>query len=229
MRIVGRAVFPKFALGAFQRPELGDGAAVTAKLLAAPEAAPDQVDIYTFMLLRFRAGMNESALLARLGKEIVQLGPCPLGPCLIINQRPDEVATYAQIDGTPFILTAVLAFLAMTALGHTLVTSIRRRRRDLAVLKTLGLSRRQISAVVTWQATTLAAAATVIGVPVGLVLGKWAWSRFAQQLGIATDFRVALLALVVTIPAAITLANLIAAGPGWLAGRIRPAMVLRSE
>ena len=48
--------------------------------------------------------------------------------------------------------------LAVAALGHTLVSSIRRRRRDLATLKTLGFTRGQVSATVAWQATTFAPA-----------------------------------------------------------------------
>ena len=45
------------------------------------------------------------------------------------------------------------------AIGHGLVSAVHRRRRDLALLKTLGFRRAQISATIAWQATTVAAAA----------------------------------------------------------------------
>ena len=52
-----------------------------------------------------------------------------------------------------------------------LVSSLRRRRRELAVLKTLGFSRRQVRATVAWQASTVAAVGLVVGIPLGLLVG----------------------------------------------------------
>ena len=49
---------------------------------------------------------------------------------------------------TPLYLGVALAVGAIVALALTLVTSVRRRRRDLALLKTLGFTRRQLAAVV---------------------------------------------------------------------------------
>jgi hypothetical protein len=37
------------------------------------------------------------------------------------------------------------------------------------------------------------------------------------------------LLVLLAIPAVLVLANLIAAGPGWAAARLRPALVLRTE
>ncbi len=82
------------------------------------------------------------------------------------------------------LLSGLLALAALGTLVHTLVMSIRRRRRDLAVLKTLGFVRRQVSATVAWQATTLAGIALVIGLPVGAVVGRWAWTIFANAIGV---------------------------------------------
>src|SRR3954462_2613495 len=65
----------------------------------------------------------------------------------------------------------------------TLLASVRRHRRDLAVLKTIGFVRRQVSATVAWQATTLALGALVAGVPAGLALGRWTWRLVANGLG----------------------------------------------
>jgi ABC-type lipoprotein release transport system permease subunit len=50
---------------------------------------------------------------------------------------------------------------------HTLVTSVRRRWRDLAVLKTLGFTRGQVGATVAWQAITFAVVALAFGLPWG--------------------------------------------------------------
>lgn len=71
----------------------------------------------------------------------------------------------------PLALGLVLVALAVGTLAQVLLTSVRRRR-DLAVLKTLGLSRWQVQAVVAWQAVALAAAALAVGLPLGVVAGR---------------------------------------------------------
>jgi ABC-type lipoprotein release transport system permease subunit len=42
-----------------------------------------------------------------------------------------------------------------------------RRKRDFAVLRTVGVVDRQVSATVAWQASTLAVVGLVLGVPLG--------------------------------------------------------------
>ena len=44
-------------------------------------------------------------------------------------QRPAEILNYGSLGGTPALLGAALAAGAVVALGITLVTSVRRRRR----------------------------------------------------------------------------------------------------
>ena len=57
----------------------------------------------------------------------------------------------------------------------TLIASVRRRRRDLALLKTLGFTERQLAATVAWHATTAVAIGVVFGVPLGVAVGRWLW------------------------------------------------------
>jgi ABC-type lipoprotein release transport system permease subunit len=97
------------------------------------------------------------------------------------------------------------------------------------VLKTLGLLRSQVLAVVSWQASALTATALLAGLPLGIVAGRWSWVLFARSVGAAGHADVPVPLVLLTIPAALLLAGLIAVGPGWAAARIRPAPVLRSE
>ena len=60
-------------------------------------------------------------------------------------------------------------------MGNTLVSSVRRRRKDLAILKTLGFLRRQLMLVIGWQATSFSVFALLIGIPLGVVGGRSAW------------------------------------------------------
>ena len=64
------------------------------------------------------------------------------------------------------------------------MTAIGRRRRDLAVLKTMGFVRRQVTITVAWQATAMVAIALLVGMPIGVALGRWAWTLLAGQLGV---------------------------------------------
>ena len=119
--------------------------------------------------------------------------------------------------------------MAAGTLAHTLASSTRRRRRDLAILKSLGFIRRQLRQAVAWQATTIAGIALLIGLPAGVAAGRWAWRLLAAQLGVLPEPAVPITTILIVIPAALVLANLIAAAPAQAAARTQPAAVLRTE
>ena len=83
----------------------------------------------------------------------------------------------------PLILAGLFGLVALATLVHVLVTSVRRRRRDLAILRTIGFTRRQIVATIAWQATTIAVIALLIGVPLGFLVGRFTWALFADHGG----------------------------------------------
>jgi ABC-type antimicrobial peptide transport system permease subunit len=233
MRITGTVVFPAFGLPALAATDLGSGAVVTAPLLSGVTVSTHcdgSVTCYNFFLLRYRDGAVPATAAATLQARAAQAG-CPPGMCTVTtDQRPGEIKNYAGIRDTPLILALVLALLAVGTLAHVLVTAVRRRRRDLAVLKSLGLTRSQLHAVVAWQATALAAGALLIGVPAGIIAGRWTWAVFATTAGVSSQATVVLPVVLLAVPAVtLILANLIAAFPGRAAARLRPATVLRTE
>ena len=134
-----------------------------------------------------------------------------------------------SVDGLPLLLAGLIVLLGMMMLGNTLVTSVRRRRRDLAILKTIGFVRPQVAAVVAWQATSFALLALLVGLPLGIVGGRWAWSAVDSGLGSASPAIVPVLAVALIVPGTLVAANAISAGPGWRAARVHPASVIRSE
>ncbi|HYB14547.1 MAG TPA: ABC transporter permease, partial [Streptosporangiaceae bacterium] len=177
MRIVGVAVFPAFSRGSFTPTDLGTGAVVPASVLSEPFAATNctkDETCYNFFLVRYRPGTDLTAAAARLTTVAVTKGQCPVFQCTVnSDQRPGDIEGYAAIRDTPLVLGAVLALLAVGTLAHVLLTGVRRRRRDLAVLKTLGLVRSQVLRVVAWEASALAAAALLVGLPLGVLAGRW--------------------------------------------------------
>lgn len=97
------------------------------------------------------------------------------------------------------------------------------------MLKTLGFTRPQISLAIVWQSTTLVVVALVVGLPIDAASGRWLWTAFARQLGVAPDPLTPLNALLLTIPAAILVANMVAAVPACSAAQVPPSRVLRAE
>ncbi len=232
MRIVGVAVIPSFGRGGFAPTDLGNGAIVPASVLSEPFALGDcttHETCYNFLLLRYRPGTDLNAAAAQLSRLATVLG-CPLFTCIATSdQRPGDIENYAAIRDTPLVLGAVLVLLAVGTLAHVLLTGVRRRRRDLAVLKTLGLVRSQVLRVVAWEASALAAVALLVGLPLGIIAGRWAWAIFAGSAGVSGVADVPVPLVLLAIPVTLVLANFIAAGPGWDAARVRPASVLRTE
>ncbi len=144
-------------------------------------------------------------------------------------QRPAEIVNYRSTGATPALLAGALAAGAVIALGLTLATSVRRRRHDLALLKTLGFTQRQLAAALAWQASVAAVIGVVVGVPVGIALGRWLWDLFARQIYAVPDATVPVVSVVVVALGALVLANIVAALPGRSAARTPTAVLLRSE
>ena len=232
MRIVGEAVFPSFGRGSFAPTDLGAGAIVSASVLSepfAPAHCTTRETCYNFFLLRYRPGTDLNAAAAQLNR-LAAILHCPFTSCAVTtDQRPGDIKNYAAIRDTPLVLGAVLVLLAVGTLAHVLLTGVRRRRRDLAVLKILGLVRSQVLRVVAWEASALAGAALLVGLPLGVLAGRWAWAIFAGSAGVSGVPDVPVALVLAAVPVTLVLANLIAAGPGWDAARVRPAAVLRTE
>jgi ABC-type lipoprotein release transport system permease subunit len=193
---------------------LGSGAVLT--LDGYRRLVPNAPRNYFF--IRFAAGADRQAALASLQ-----------GASALTGKEPVDLANFNRVDSMPSIIGGLLGVVAIATLVHTLMTSIRRRRRDLAILKTLGFERRQVWRTVAWQATTIVVVALAIGLPLGIAGGRWAWTIFADELGIVPEPVIPVVPILLVIPAAILAANMTAALPARLAGRTRPALVLRAE
>jgi len=222
MRVVGTVIVPP---SPFLATRLGEGAALALPgyVRIDPGAARELAAVP--FLVRFAPGVGRDAGLAAVAKDIEGLP----NPFVAATERPANVVSLASIAGLPVLLSGLLALIAAGTLAHMLVSSTRRRRRDLAILKTLGFTRRQVRHAIAWQATTIAAIALVIGLPTGIAGGRWAWRVFAAQLGVLPEPAVPLTTIFIAIPAALALANLIAAAPARAAARTQPAAVLRAE
>jgi ABC-type lipoprotein release transport system permease subunit len=226
LKVVGQTVFGTGGFG----PGLAEGAGMT----FSQEQAFFPQDARTQFFADLAPGTVGADVSARLNPLFAPLGAAvaSVQDAQAAGLYPTEsavVASFGSAQWIPLALSGLLALAAIGTLVHTLVMSVRRRRRDLAVLKTLGFLRRQVSATVAWQATTLAGIALLIGLPLGVALGRWGWTLFANSIGVlpvpVVDVRFVLL----LIPVTLLLANLIALVPGRLAASTQPAAALKAE
>jgi ABC-type lipoprotein release transport system permease subunit len=225
LRVVGQMIAP--SVGDLFTNNMGDGAWVYGPAIHAQEdAQPQQQNglpptVFNMFLVRYADGVSPSAGLVSLQRQF--------GHDVLRHVPPEDVVNLQNVDRLPFVLTGLVVVLAVATVGNALMVSIRRRRRDLAILKTMGFLRRQVAGVVAWQATSMGLAALAIGVPVGVAAGRWGWNTVATQIGSAAPPVVPLLALAVLVPAVLVAVNVIAGVPGWSAARIAPARAMRAE
>jgi predicted lysophospholipase L1 biosynthesis ABC-type transport system permease subunit len=168
---------------------------------------------------------------ARLVHRIVSANPTgfPGGTYQLTSAQASAVTNAEHLGGQPLALALGLAAAAVVSLALTLLSLVRRRRQELALLKTLGMTRRQVRAIIAWQTTLTLTISVIAGGTLGAAAGRWAWRAFANSLGIAPVTEIPVLALALGLLALVAAGNLAAAVPAAIAARTRPAAALRAE
>ena len=144
-------------------------------------------------------------------------------------QRPAEIVNASAIGNAPILLGASLMFASMVSLALALGASVRQRRRELAILRTLGFSSGQLVGSLSWQASGLVAAGLVVGIPLGVVAGRSLWGIFAGQLSVVPRPDVPVPLIVALVTAALLVANAAAVLYGRGVRRLNPGEALRSQ
>jgi len=229
LRIVGTATFP--SVGGQQHTELGTGALLDYRLI--PKSARNLFNLPgggpNAEFVRFKTPTHAGAL-ARLDKISKILERAAMDSVGVERvQRPAEIADAGTLRATPSYLASALAVSAIAALGLTLVASVRRRRRDLALLKALGFTERQLAAAVAWQATVAAVIGLALGLPIGTLVGRELWTLFARNINVVPQPTVPVLSVILVSVGALVFANAVALLPGRSAARTSAALVLRAE
>ncbi len=246
LRIVGTAALPALGDTLGIHPSLSTGAILPTSVVT-PAALNEDGPSHSgpnAILVRLRPGVSQAAGLRSLQQitatynkivhspqMVAQAGTTALE--LVANvlpvQRPAEIVNYKSMGTMPVLLAGGVAAGTVAALGLTLMASVRRRRRDLALLKTLGFTRPQLAATIAWQSTVVAVVGLVIGIPLGIAVGRWLWVLFAHSLSAVPDPVIPADSVALAALAALILANLVAALPGRAAARTPAALLLRAE
>jgi hypothetical protein len=229
LTIVGTATLPPIGVTGSSHLEMGTGAVLSYELI--PAAARNLFAVTpgpNAILVRTKDGPSARALrsLQSIGRT---LAIASNGGSVLPVQRPAEILNYGTLGTTPTLLGAALTIGAVIALAITLVTSVRRRRRDLAILKTLGFTRRQLAIAVSVQAGVAAAIGCAVGIPAGIALGRVLWDLFANEINAVPYPAVPAGSIVAIGFVAVGLAVLVATIPGRIAARTTTAQLLRVE
>ena len=194
-------------------------------------------------------GLGSSVLLTSLGLTPVQQSP-PITTMLvrtapgtgdalrhvlakrfevIAAEPPAEVRQVTDLGRLPDALALFLAAVAAAALAHGLVLTSRRRAHDIAVLRAIGFTPRQVAASVLTMSGITALLGLVIGIPLGLGVGRLVWHQVADSTRVAPDMAWPVPTLMVLWPAVLLAAAALALLPARRSAAVRPAGVLRTE
>lgn len=107
-------------------------------------------------------------------------------PAVVVQdqaQYRDGVA--GQVDQLLALVTALLGmalFIAILGIMNTLALSIHERTHEIGLLRAVGMTRRQVRAMIRWEAVTVAMLGAVVGLVLGVVFG-WATTRALADEG----------------------------------------------
>jgi ABC-type lipoprotein release transport system permease subunit len=216
--VVGTVVFRSQS----ETPVLDDGVAFTPAGLAS--VIKNQTDIESSLELRYPPGADVASLDAALTKDYGLQFNAFTAP-----QVPGVIRNLAEARTVAIALALFFAVLGTLALGHTLVVGTGGRRGQLAVLRTLGFRPTQVRGAVAVQACVLALAATAIGLPLGVALGRYVWHALTADLGALDGPATPWIVVAAAIPLTMLAASALAAWPARAASRARIADALHVE
>ena len=209
--MVGVAVVPTF-----NGEELGLNALLTPEGLEANGAA---------------APFTGAAVEVAPGEDVDELDRAPVVASSRRMRRrcPLPCRTSRSWEGCRRRVAALVGSIAVLALANALVVAVRRRRRDLAVLRAMGFTRRQTAISVVVMALAIVAIGVLVGVPIGIAIGSTLWRATASGAFVLSDayFRWELLLLPVL--GAVVIALVAASIPARQAAAQSPAEGLRAE
>ncbi len=135
-----------------------------------------------------------------------------------------ETRVLAKTRATLLASTLIIIFTAALCMLATLTASVLDRRRDFAVMKALGASRRVVNALFAAEAGLIGAAGAIAGFAAGIGIAAWI-GRVNFHASVSPRFEI----LPAVVGASVLLALLSALLPISLLARVQPASILRGE
>lgn len=216
LEVVGIVAFVGFDGDPLASGWTTDRAAIDA--LGWPPGCNDEAECFQTVVAGWRDGVDDDALLRRLSDAGLSVDrPHPGGEVLLI----------AEADGLPGVAAGVVALVAAVGLAHTLTVTAARRRRELAVVRSLGFDRAQVRRVLHAEGLVLGVVGGLVGCVAGVVVGGLAWRAAARSIGIGPALPSAASLVAAVFAVVVALGLVLSIIPARLASRASPAEGLR--
>jgi predicted lysophospholipase L1 biosynthesis ABC-type transport system permease subunit len=239
-RVSGLVVLP--AIGPFEsdRASLGNGVLLS---IAFFDSLLDQARAQTgrsgaeladqfasFVAIDFAEGVDPDAFMAEIAAQTPKWDPYEVPPPVFTDPvRPATVVDVAAMRQVPILLASAFAVTMAASVVAGIASGTRARRRELAVVRALGGTPRQIRASIRWHAFSVVATGLVAGLPIGVVVGRLTFGGFARDLGVAPRPYVPLVLPLVIVVVVLALGLVASMVPARRAVRRRDAVdVLRA-
>jgi ABC-type lipoprotein release transport system permease subunit len=241
VRLVGEALFPTDVHSEFDEGLWLTRAEFDAVVPPALPSLPDEL-----VVVRFASTHNEEAQALAAAEADITGNPISTGPIGRLAMSlggpvsalgssvtpvavPPELTNLRDLSQLPIALGVFLAVLGFAALSYVLVVTGRSRRAEFAVYKALGLDEKMSRRIVYFQASVIAIVGLIIGVPLGVIAGRWGWSAVTARVPLVDVPPLSALVVVLAVPIVLLASNLIAIAPARWVSRAKPAEALRSE
>ena len=215
LRVVGLAVVPGVEGG----DGIGEGGVVDAETFRSLD--PDREFGFSVTAMRVRDEAHAEAIAARLSDE--------LGIAVGFVDSSAVIVNLDRVRSAPRVVAALLAALTLISLANLILITIRRRGREVAVLRSLGADRRWVAGVGHWHALVFVVAVAALAVPVGVVVGQLVFRLLSASVGSSDDTVVPLVGVLVGIGVLLVVADVVAVVALWRSRRGSIARRLAAE
>jgi hypothetical protein len=233
LTVVGIVTLPSIGVGLTDHVSLGTGAMLSEATLLSVEglhslntSTNEAISaLPSTIAIDLAPGVRPGSVVRPILK--ADIGAPPGGVYQVPRVLGASIVNANQMTGQPLALALGVA--ALVSLSAAVAATARRRRRDLAVLQALGLTRRQRRGIIAWQTRTLLAVAVMVGLPLGLLAGRWTWAGFATSLGVVPVTVLPLTSLAVGLTLLLVAGPLLTSLPRFFSREAGTASLLRTE
>jgi putative ABC transport system permease protein len=166
-------------------------------------------------LLRAAPGTDPAALTAAVQPLLVRYPEVTVtDPATYQQQRASDLGDLGGVLGLLTALVLLAAAVATLGIANTLALAVAERTREFGLLRAVGMTARQLAAMVRWESVITAVSGALLGLTLGIGVGAaLAHAVTVQQAGVAT----------IALPASQLLVDLVLAGTAGLVAAAIPA------
>lgn len=159
----------------------------------------------------------------------------PLDLRVLTGAKRGEAESVESVLGREGILWGLVvvaglgAFVAVFVVSSAFALSVQQRHRELALLRAIGATQRQVRRIVALEALAIAVLGTILAAPLALLLAEGERRTFIEADVLPSDFQVVIswIPFAAGLAAAVAMSRLASIVSGRRASRIRPADALR--